>query len=302
MRAASSSLRSLDEIDDLLHRAGVGRRDEETRAADRSPREGRRRPPPTLVSTEGSPVPDGTVPSSDRRTRSPRRPPPLRRTPSISYVVSAWNLLSVVHSCDADRRPAPGPPLSQQTRHPEILARRAAPARTVTDNFSSLRNLSFTKIRNIWKSGRRWLEWRPDARLLRNPGRDTRAAGGRGRARSTRPALLTAEPCCLQLRAKSATARALEAAGRRLLSLCRAAGVPFSVNDRLDVALAIGADVVHLGQDDLPLADARRVRAGAGRPDLLIGFSTHNRAQALAAAPAAPTTSASARCSARAAS
>jgi thiamine-phosphate pyrophosphorylase len=46
----------------------------------------------------------------------------------------------------------------------------------------------------------------------------------------------------------------------------------------------VGADVVHLGQDDLPLADALRVRASAGRPDLLIGFSTHDRAQALAAA------------------
>ena len=69
-----------------------------------------------------------------------------------------------------------------------------------------------------------------------------------------------------------------------MLPLCRAAGVPFCVNDRLDVALAVGADVVHLGQDDLPLADAQRVRAVAGRPDLLIGFSTHNLAQALAAA------------------
>ena len=51
----------------------------------------------------------------------------------------------------------------------------------------------------------------------------------------------------------------------------------------MDVALAVGADVVHLGQDDLPLADAQRVRAAAGRPDLVIGFSTHNLAQAAAA-------------------
>jgi len=73
---------------------------------------------------------------------------------------------------------------------------------------------------------------------------------------------------------------------RRLLVLCREAGVRFCVNDRLDVALAIGADAVHLGQDDMPLADAQRVRALAGRPDLIIGFSTHNRAQAIAAAEA----------------
>ena len=98
--------------------------------------------------------------------------------------------------------------------------------------------------------------------------------------------LLAARPCCLQLRAKEATARALEAAARVLLPLCRAAGVPFCVNDRLDVALTVGADVVHLGQDDLPLADAQRVRAAAGRPDMLIGFSTHNPAQAAAAAAA----------------
>jgi thiamine-phosphate pyrophosphorylase len=98
--------------------------------------------------------------------------------------------------------------------------------------------------------------------------------------------LLAARPCCLQLRAKAATARALEAAGRRLLPLCRRASVPFCVNDRLDVALALGADVVHLGQDDLPLADAQRVRAAAGRPELVIGLSTHNLEQARAAAAA----------------
>src|SRR6185312_8658231 len=96
--------------------------------------------------------------------------------------------------------------------------------------------------------------------------------------------LLAAQPCCLQLRAKGASARALADAARPLVGLCRAAGVPFCVNDRLDVALSVGADVVHLGQDDLPLVDALRVRAAAGRADLLIGFSTHDRAQALAAA------------------
>ena len=98
--------------------------------------------------------------------------------------------------------------------------------------------------------------------------------------------LLEAGPCCLQLRAKQSGARAFAAAARRVLPLCRAAGVPFCVNDRLDVALAVGAEVVHLGQDDLPLADALRVRAAAGRPDLLVGFSTHNAAQAAAAAAA----------------
>jgi thiamine-phosphate pyrophosphorylase len=95
---------------------------------------------------------------------------------------------------------------------------------------------------------------------------------------------LAAGPCCLQLRAKGADAAALFAAATRLRDLCRAARVPFCVNDRLDVALAVGADVVHLGQDDLPLADARRVRALAGAERMVIGFSTHNLAQARAAA------------------
>jgi len=96
--------------------------------------------------------------------------------------------------------------------------------------------------------------------------------------------LVAAGPCCLQLRAKGADGAAMLAAALRLRDLCRAAGVPFCVNDRLDVALAVGADVVHLGQDDLPLADALRVRALAKADGLLVGFSTHNRAQALAAA------------------
>lgn len=96
--------------------------------------------------------------------------------------------------------------------------------------------------------------------------------------------LLEAGPCCLQLRAKQVSAAALRSAAARLRVLCAQAGVPFCVNDRLDVALAVEADVVHLGQEDLPLEDARRVRALAGARDLLIGFSTHNREQALAAA------------------
>jgi thiamine-phosphate pyrophosphorylase len=96
--------------------------------------------------------------------------------------------------------------------------------------------------------------------------------------------LLAAGPCCLQLRAKGVDGAAMYAAAVRLRDVCRAARVPFCVNDRLDVALAVGADVVHLGQDDLPLADARRVRALAKAERMLIGFSTHNRAQAMAAA------------------
>ncbi|HEY2901380.1 MAG TPA: thiamine phosphate synthase [Polyangia bacterium] len=98
-------------------------------------------------------------------------------------------------------------------------------------------------------------------------------------------ALLAARPCCLQLRAKGSDAAALRDGARLLLPVCRAAGVPFCVNDRLDVALAVGADVVHLGQDDLPLADARAVLRSTGRP-IVVGISTHNLVQARAAAEA----------------
>src|SRR6185503_15385766 len=94
------------------------------------------------------------------------------------------------------------------------------------------------------------------------------------RARATR--LLAARPCMLQVRAKVASASALAALARVVLPLARAEGVPLCVNDRLDVALAVGADAVHLGQDDLPLADARRIAGGR----LLIGVSTHDAGQA----------------------
>jgi thiamine-phosphate pyrophosphorylase len=107
-----------------------------------------------------------------------------------------------------------------------------------------------------------------------------------GRVAELAEQLLAAHPCCLQLRAKAAGGRSLAAWGRRLLPLCRAAGVPFCVNDRLDVALAVGAEVAHLGQDDLPLGDARRVCLQVGRGDLVLGVSTHHLAQAVAAAEA----------------
>lgn len=57
------------------------------------------------------------------------------------------------------------------------------------------------------------------------------------------------------------------------------AGAIFVVNDRVDVALAAGADAVHLGQDDLPTREARR----QGGPALVIGLSTHSAEQVRAA-------------------
>lgn len=86
----------------------------------------------------------------------------------------------------------------------------------------------------------------------------------------------------IQLRMKDATAAAMLAVLAELRSR-RPLGTLIFVNDRLDVALAAEVDGVHLGQDDLPLATARRICRECGRPDLLIGISTHNETQAAAA-------------------
>ena len=65
-----------------------------------------------------------------------------------------------------------------------------------------------------------------------------------------------------------------------LRGLCERHGALLAVNDRADIALAAGADVLHLGQDDLPVPHARRVVG----PDVMIGRSTHDGSQASAAA------------------
>ncbi len=88
--------------------------------------------------------------------------------------------------------------------------------------------------------------------------------------------LLDGGACALQLRAKSATGAELFALAEALLPLAQQGGVPFIVNDRLDVALLVGADGAHLGQDDLPLVAARRLMP----PGFVVGISTHTLAQA----------------------
>ena len=83
----------------------------------------------------------------------------------------------------------------------------------------------------------------------------------------------------VQLRDKGADAATLLEQARALLPLVRRYGALLFINDRIDVALAAGADGVHLGPDDLPIAAARVVA-----PDLLIGYSTDNPELARAAA------------------
>jgi thiamine-phosphate pyrophosphorylase len=83
----------------------------------------------------------------------------------------------------------------------------------------------------------------------------------------------------VQLREKEWPSGRLFPLAERLRSRCAAAGVTFIVNDRVDLALALGADGVHLGQDDLPASGARPLL----RPGMILGVSTHDAAQARAA-------------------
>jgi len=75
----------------------------------------------------------------------------------------------------------------------------------------------------------------------------------------------------VQLRDKDLDARPLLERARLALRVCRGLGVPFLLNDRPDLALEVGADGVHVGQDDAPPELCRRILG----PDAVIGFSTH---------------------------
>jgi len=87
-------------------------------------------------------------------------------------------------------------------------------------------------------------------------------------------AVLAAGARILQFRHKGFFSRpAFEDAGR-IAALCRSAGALFVVNDRADIALLLNA-ALHLGQDDLAPADARRIMPAGS----IIGFSTHNERQ-----------------------
>ncbi|MBQ3106514.1 MAG: thiamine phosphate synthase [Eggerthellaceae bacterium] len=83
----------------------------------------------------------------------------------------------------------------------------------------------------------------------------------------------------VQLREKDATSAQRTEMARKLVPLCRRAGVPFVVNDDVEAALASGADGVHVGQSDAACADARAVLG----PNALVGVSVQTVEQALAA-------------------
>ena len=95
----------------------------------------------------------------------------------------------------------------------------------------------------------------------------------------------------IELRDREQPRNAVERSGRTFRRLTNTYGALFIVNDDPHLALELRADGVHIGQDDIDPAEARRIMG----PDAIIGLSTHSREQIEAAATAPSTTSASAR-------
>jgi len=107
---------------------------------------------------------------------------------------------------------------------------------------------------------------------------DPQVAGGRD-AVALAQAALEGGARLLQWRDKARPKGLQLPVAEALARLCREAGVPFIVNDHLDLALACGAQGVHVGQNDLPVAVVRRLAP----PDFIVGCSTNNVAEALRA-------------------
>ena len=84
---------------------------------------------------------------------------------------------------------------------------------------------------------------------------------------------------CVQLREKELDGAAFLEEAKVLAALCRRYGVPLIINDNVEVALASGADGVHVGQDDLTVEQVRRLAGDR----LIVGVSAHSVEQALAA-------------------
>ena len=107
---------------------------------------------------------------------------------------------------------------------------------------------------------------------------DRALARGRATADVVRAAV-AGGATCVQLREKECGTREFLEEARAVRAALRGTGVPLIVNDRVDVALAVGADGVHLGQRDLPIAAARRL----GPPSWIIGVSAESVADAVRA-------------------
>lgn len=87
--------------------------------------------------------------------------------------------------------------------------------------------------------------------------------------------LIAGGAALIQLRDKRESSRVFYADAEAALQITRSAGAKLIINDRVDIALALRADGVHLGQEDIPVDAARRLLGD----DAVIGFSTHNLEQ-----------------------
>ena len=103
-----------------------------------------------------------------------------------------------------------------------------------------------------------------------------------GRLADLVPDLVAAGVDIIQLREKQMSREELLDVAPAILAACRAAKVPFILNDLPEVAAELGADGVHVGQEDLPVP-AARARTGG-----IVGLSTHTRQQIVAAEPLRP--------------
>ena len=101
----------------------------------------------------------------------------------------------------------------------------------------------------------------------------------RQRAKEMAEALIGGGVDLLQLRAKDYPAADIEKLGEELRAVTAGAGVPLVINDHVEIARNLGAEAVHLGQDDMSIAEARKI-VGA---DCAVGKSTHSLDQAIRA-------------------
>ncbi len=81
----------------------------------------------------------------------------------------------------------------------------------------------------------------------------------------------------IQLREKDVSSREFHQIALRIKELAHSRGVPLLINDRLDIALAVDADGLHIGQDDLPVQVARKLLG----PDKILGLLVSNTAEAV---------------------
>lgn len=88
---------------------------------------------------------------------------------------------------------------------------------------------------------------------------------------------------CVQLREKACDSRTFFDRASRLKNLLTPRGIPLIINDRIDIALAVGAEGVHLGQTDLPLTAARAILDRCPDRRMIIGISAESVADATAA-------------------